>query len=53
MARLSPTTGGIDVIDMHDPLIRKARNNRRLFIATIAAIVVLGAANLIDLWRLL
>ena len=34
------------MIDMDDRLIKLARNNRRLFLATLAAILVLGVANL-------
>jgi len=37
------------VIDLDDPIVRQARNNRRLFIATLVVIAVLGLANLIVL----
>jgi hypothetical protein len=38
------------VIDMQDPLIRRALNNRRLRLATICVILVLAAWNLYDLF---
>jgi hypothetical protein len=37
-------------MNFHDPIIRRAINNRRLRFATICAILVLAAWNLYDLF---
>lgn len=38
------------MIDMQDELIKRARNNKLLFRATVAAILVLGALNLMRIY---
>lgn len=39
------------MIDMHDPIIRRARNNRRLFLVTVAGILFMVVAVLADIVR--
>lgn len=38
------------MIDPDDALLRKARNNRMLFVVMLAAIAVLGIANLVQVF---
>lgn len=39
------------MIDLDDDLIRKVRNNRRLFLATVAGILFVGVVVLTDIVR--
>lgn len=39
------------MIDLDDPIIRRARNNRRLFLATLAGIGFVAAVVILDIAR--